>query len=127
LSALEHHQKLEGRWKEISRSALRRIKSAAPQIPDSLATPESHLWPDFDPLWYVHSHLDAAISEGWYSGPLQHYLDIGRLRGYQPNARPRKMTLPNIALGKSARQSSLSPWSRGRSVEDDAKGAVDGN
>ncbi len=129
LRALEHHQKLEGRWKEISRATLRHLKNAAPHIPDSLATPESHLWPDFDPLWYVHSHLDAAmeISEGWYSGPLQHYLDIGRLRGYQPNARPRKTTLPNLALGKRAWQSSLSSWSRGRSIEEDAKGAVDGN
>jgi hypothetical protein len=129
LQALDHHRKLDGLWKEISRAALRQLKTAAPRIPDSLATPESRRWPDFDPEWYVHTHLDAAmeISEGWYSGPLQHYLDIGRLRGYQPNARPRNTALPNLALGKRAWQSSLSPWSKGRSLDEDAAGAVDGN
>lgn len=129
LQALDHHRKLEGRWKEISRAALRQIKTSAPRIPDSLATPEWHEWPEFDPVWYVHTYIDAAmeISEGWYSGPLQHYLDIGRLRGYQPCPQPRETLMPNLALGRRAWQSSLSPWSKGRSLEEDAMGAVDGN
>jgi hypothetical protein len=87
----------------------------------------------FDSIWYVHNYLDAAweIAEGWFEDPLHHYLEVGRLRGYLPT-RPLQQTtvsdlsLPNLALGKRARQSSISAWSRGGHLEEDAGNAVDG-
>jgi hypothetical protein len=128
-SALAHHARMDGMWREISRNQLRTIKTSAPFIPSRIATPESKSWPNFDATQYLHSHLDAAmeISEGWYAGALEHFLDIGRKRGYLPGPAEAEMLMPNLALNKRAWQSSISVWSRGKTVSEDAMRAVNGD
>ncbi len=127
--AMEQHLRMDGRWREISRNQLRILISAAPFVTAQAAAPESQNWPDFDPIWYVHTYIDAAmeISEGWYESALHHYLDVGRKRGHRPSMQTIAPVLPDLALGAKATQSSLSPWSRGTSVESDAGRAVNGD
>jgi FkbM family methyltransferase len=72
------------------------------------------------------------ISEGWFEDPLHHYLEVGRLRGYLPTCPVQDevhvdLSLPNLALNKRATQSSLSRWSKGSTLEEDAGNAVNGN
>ncbi|MCF3948241.1 galactose-binding domain-containing protein [Acidiphilium iwatense] len=109
--------------KEVPRSLVRMLKSNTPILPRSL--------PDvaFDEAWYLKRYIDAAweIGEGWYHDAAHHYAEVGRLRGYlphQPSYQPRSA---NVALRRPARQSSLSPWSIGRTIEEDAGRAVDGD
>lgn len=139
---LEHHQRMNGRWKEISRNQVALLKNAAPflRVPrqnfdgglPSRAAPGAAI--TFDPVWYAHEYIDAAmeISEGWFEDPLHHYLEVGRLRGYLPTRPVQQeveidLSLPNLALNKRATQSSLSRWSKGSTPEQDAANAVDGN
>jgi len=140
--SLKHHERMKGYWKEISRNQVAILKTSAPFLralrenyDNGLPTrsaPGSKI--TFDPVWYAHEYVDAAmeISEGWFEDPLHHYLEVGRLRGYLPTrpmqkAIPLNLELPNFAMNKQATQSSLSQWSRGRTVEEDAAGAVNGN
>lgn len=139
--SLLHHERMKGRWKEISRNQVALLKSSAPFLRVPRETSYSGL-PSrsarasliaFDPVWYAHEYLDAAmeISEGWFEDPLHHYLDVGRLRGYLPTRplpgeRPIDLSLPNLALHRPATQSSLSQWSRGAGLEEDAARAVNG-
>lgn len=141
-AALEHHQRMQGSWKEISRNQVAVLKNSAPflRVPrenydnglPSRSARGSQI--TFDPIWYAHEYIDAAmeISEGWFEDPLHHYLEVGRLRGYLPTRpiqteRPIDPSLPNLALGKAATQSSRSQWSRGLTLEDDACHAVNGD
>lgn len=128
--ALRHHCRLEGTWKEISRERVRQLKTAAPLLPRSQTMPEAYRVPGFDERWYVHEYLDAAIdiSDGWYEDAMHHYIDIGRHLGHRPaqNVTP-AAAYPNVALGCRAWQSSVSAWSKGRTIYDDAMNAVDGN
>jgi F5/8 type C domain len=126
--SLTHHERMSGYWKEISRGQASLLKSGAPFLPRRRA--EITL----DPVWYAHQYIDAAmeISEGWFEDPLHHYLEIGGLRGYLPTRPiqeevPPDLTLPNLALNKPATQSSLSQWSKGTTVEEDAGYAVSGD
>ena len=139
--SLLHHERMKGRWKEISRNQVALLKTGAPFLRAPRETSYSGL-PSrsaraslitFDPVWYAHEYLDAAmeISEGWFEDPLHHYLDVGRLRGYLPtrplpDEQPIDISLPNLALNRPATQSSLSQWSRGASLEEDAARAVNG-
>ena len=127
--ALAHHARMEGMWREISRNQLRMIKSSAPFIPSRVAAPESTSWPNFDATRYLHTHLDAAmeISEGWYASALEHFLDIGRKRGYTSGSVDTVMNMPNLALNKRAWQSTISEWSRGKTISEDAMRAVSGD
>ena len=140
--SLQYHERIKGRWKEISRSQIALLKSSSPflHVPwinykDGLPTRSAEKPAiTFDPVWYAHQYIDAAmeISEGWFDDPLHHYLEVGRLRGFHAT-RPFQeegtldLTLPNIALNKRATQSSVSQWSRGSTPEEDARHAVNGN
>jgi SAM-dependent methyltransferase len=138
---MELHQKLSGKWKEISRNQTALLRTASPLLRPPRETSYSGL-PlrmaagsaiTFDPIWYAHEYIDAAmeISEGWFEDPLHHFLEVGRLRGHLPT-RPIQAegdldpTLPNLALHKQATQSSISQWSRGSTVEQDAAFGVNG-
>jgi hypothetical protein len=139
--ALKHHARMRGAWKEISRNQVALLKSSTPFLrpvrenydsgmPRRMASAAQIT---FDPVWYAHEYLDAAmeISEGWFEDPLHHYLEVGRLRGYQPIRpldRPGRIdpTLENLALNRSATQSSTSMWSRGATPGEDAVMAVNG-
>ncbi len=140
--SLEYHERMKGRWKEISRSQVALLKTASPflrvprenydnGLPTRFARGAAIT---FDPIWYAHQYVDAAmeISDGWFEDPLHHYLEVGRLRGYMPT-RPIQdevtldLTLPNLALNKRATQSSLSSWSKGSTLEEDARNAVNGD
>jgi hypothetical protein len=140
--ALQHHERMRGHWKEISRNQVALLKNAAPflRVPrqnydSGLPMREAHgSTITFDPVWYAHRYLDAAmeISEGWFEDPLHHYLEVGRLRGYLPTCPVQDEvhvdpSLPNLALNKPATQSSLSGWSKGSTLEEDAGNAVNGN
>ncbi|MBN9510550.1 MAG: hypothetical protein J0I21_15755 [Alphaproteobacteria bacterium] len=84
-AALEHHARMEGAWKEVSRAQLRRIRAAAPFVGWDEAGADARTPPaDFDERAYLHAHLDAAlaVSEGWYADGWHHYVDIGRRLGY---------------------------------------------
>jgi len=109
--------------KEIPRSAVRRIQ-AEDLSPQNLDVDEM-----FDERWYLRTYIDAAwgISEGRHLNAASHYKELGRRLGYLPH---RPLFLPhsrNVAQGKPATQSSLSIWSLGKTLEDDAARAVDGN
>src|SRR5262249_62390177 len=90
--SLAHHERMNGRWKEISRNQVALLKSSAPFLRVPRETHHSGLPTRsaasaqiaFDPVWYAHEYLDAAmeISEGWFEDPLHHYLEVGRLRAY---------------------------------------------
>lgn len=139
--SLQYHRRIAGRWKEISRNQVALLKSASPflrvprenydgGLPNRLARAPAIT---FDPVWYAHQYVDAAmeISEGWFEDPLHHYLEVGRLRGYLPvrpvrAGAPLDLSLPNLALGKLATQSSVSEWSRGATPEEDAANVVNG-
>ena len=140
--SLEYHQRISGRWKEISRNQVALLKTAAPflRVPrenydNGLPTRTAQgSAVAFDSVWYAHQYIDAAmeISEGWFEDPLHHYLEVGRLRGYQPVRQfdghpPMDLSLPNLALNKRATQSSLSRWSLGSTLEEDAGNAVNGD
>lgn len=140
-ASLKHHERMKGYWKEVSRSQVAVLKGGAPFLRAPRENYNNGL-PErsargaritFDSVWYAHEYVDAAmeISEGWFEDPLHHYLDVGRLRGYLPT-RPMQnklsidLTLSNLAINKRATQSSLSQWSKGSSVEEDAGNAVNG-
>ena len=109
------------------------LKRAAPHVPQRrLAAPF-----DFDGAWYIHNHPEAAreMSDGWFTRPLDHYLEVGCLRGYRPTppAAAREAlpappsALPNVASGCPATQSSLSrSWSRHATRGQDAAAALAG-
>jgi len=148
VEALEQHERIAGRWKEISANQVALLKTASPLLRAPRETYDSGLpvrmargsGITFDSVWYAHRYIDAAmeISEGWFEDPLHHYLEIGRLRGYLPT-RPIDGVLPpdatrpslalgtNLALNKPATQSSWSQWSNGKTPEEDAANAVNGN
>jgi hypothetical protein len=127
--ALAHHERLDGRWRELSQSQVAVLRRAVPRVPrHRLGTPLA-----FDPVWYVHSHPEAAreLGDGWFARPLDHYLEVGRRRGYAPVPPPRPPAapspLPNVASGCAATQSSRSPtWSRHATLAEDAAAALTG-
>jgi F5/8 type C domain len=128
--SLEHHARLTGRWKEVSRAQLSYIRSASPFLPLRRAGVK------VDPIWYAHQYIDAAmeISEGWFDDPLHHYLDVGKLRGYLPTPPARTTrnspdfpSAKNLALNKKATQSSISHLSKGSTPAEDAAYAVNGD
>lgn len=82
-----------------------------------------------DENWYIKSNISAAweISEGWYYDASHHYVEIGHQRGLKPNRPPYHPLAKNVALNKKASQSSISVWSVGSSIEDDASRALDGD
>jgi hypothetical protein len=139
--SIEHHERMRGYWEEISRNQAALLKSASPFLRVPRENYDSGLprrsagasTITFDPVWYAHQYIDAAmeISEGWFEDPFHHYLEVGRLRGYLPT-RPVQDEVPldlawaNLALGKRATQSSLSQWSKGATLEEDAGYAVSG-
>jgi hypothetical protein len=92
--SLQYHERIKGRWKEISNRQVALLKTAAPFLRVPRVNYENGLPArfargsgiTFDSVWYTHEYIDAAmeISEGWFEDPLHHYLEIGRLRGYHP-------------------------------------------
>jgi hypothetical protein len=95
IDSLQHHERIKGRWKEISSRQVALLKTAAPFLRVPRVNYDENGRParfargsgiTFDPVWYTHEYIDAAmeISEGWFEDPLHHYLEIGRLRGYRP-------------------------------------------
>jgi hypothetical protein len=117
-------------WWHVPPSQLAFIKSHAPFLP------RAGRGPQVDTSWYIHEYIDAAreITEGWYDNAQHHFDAVGFRRGYLPQ-RPRQPAPPpprpaggtNLALGRPARQSSVSPeHSFGKTVESDAARAVDG-
>lgn len=126
--ALAHHKRIEGLWREVSPSHLRAISLKSPFVqrnwPDFGMQPP----PDFDERWYLHTYTDAAqaVSDGVYYDALHHYLDVGRRMGRQPGPMPNAPRLPDLARGARAWQSSLSEWSVGKTINEDAMRAVDG-
>ena len=131
--ALAHHRLLEGRWREVSRSQIAVLKRAAPLIAQQRLGARF----DFDGVWYAHTYPEAAreLSDGWFSRPLDHFLEVGRLRGYRPTPPAAALpapsalpsALPNVAAGCPATQSSLSrSWARHASREEDAATALSG-
>ena len=79
-----------------------------------------------------HLRRQLQAAEQRLQDPLRYYDEVGRQRGYLTTwpARPEQtidFSLPNLALNKPATQSSVSPWSRGGTPEDDARNAVNGD
>ena len=77
---------------------------------------------------YLKKYPDAAwsVSSGRADSALAHYENIGKIHGYSLFDTPPRPPLENVALHKSATQSSISTWSIGKTPEADASGAVDG-
>jgi F5/8 type C domain len=140
--SLQHHERMRGFWKEVSRNQVALLRTAAPFLRPPRENYDSGLpvrsargsAVTIDSIWYAHQYVEAAmeISEGWFEDPLHHYLEVGRLRGYLPTAPLQgdvvvDVSLANIALNKPATQSSLSQWSKGTTPEEDAANAVNGN
>jgi len=125
--ALPLQARLTSYCREISPRQVDTLRLRAPYVQVAKADVE------FNPIWYAHSYMDAAmeISEGWFAGPLEHYLEIGRRRGYRPlppgfsqRRRPLSDGIGDVAAGKRCQQSSLSAWSVGRTTEEDAGRAL---
>ena len=57
---------------------------------DRMGVPIESVDIEFDEAWYCREYMDAAleISEGWFAGALEHYLEIGMRRGYRPSTCP---------------------------------------
>jgi hypothetical protein len=136
--SLAHHERMKGHWKEISRNQVAVLKTSTPFLrlrrESDSGQPVRAAHVPIDNAWYAHEYIDAAmeISEGWFEDPLHHYLEVGRLRGYSPTRPmqadlPANLTLANLALNKRATQSSLSQWSVGATLAQDAANAVNGN
>ncbi len=124
--ALPSHAEIAARCREISPRQVDVLRQRAPYVrvaPSDI---------DFNPVWYAHAYIDAAmeISEGWFAGPLEHYLEIGCRRGCRPmppgfsQRRDPVGRAADVAAGRPAQQSSLSPWSVGRTTEEDAGRAL---
>lgn len=109
--------------KEIPVSVVKRL-----QGPDPGPT-VTELSVPFNEPWYLKKYLLAAweISEGWYADAASHFALIGRQRGYSSGPAFIHPSTDNVALNKPASQSSTSQWSNGRTPEQDAARAVDGN
>jgi hypothetical protein len=127
--ALIHHSRIEGMWKEISVSRVKQLKRASPLIASGESMPEEYNVPGFDERWYIHQYPNAAldISDGWYKNGMHHYIDIGRTLGYRYSKITFDTSCPNVAIGCRAWQSSISQWSKGKTIYDDAMRAVNGN
>lgn len=82
-----------------------------------------------DEQWYLKEYQIAAweLSEGWYHDVSHHYAEVGSLRGYQSHKPVYVPRSPNISMGKYATQSSISVWSIEKTVQDDARRALDGD
>ena len=129
LMALPRHEQLVQASREISPRQVDFLRKHTPII--KVGAEDA----DFDEVWYSYRYLDAAleVSEGWFAGPLEHYIEVGRRRGYRGMPPNFSTEIPLIdaglvdhAMHKPATQSSLSSWSLGKSVEDDAARAVTG-
>ncbi|CZT33307.1 discoidin domain-containing protein [Rhizobium sp. 9140] len=125
-AAMEHYKAIAGSWKEISSAHVRAIRRRPHQMP-----PVAEVAPlGFSEKKYVHKYLDVAllISNGWYRNGLHHFSDIGRKTGYSiHNSFDEAIEFPNLALQGVPTQSSISPWSSGSSIEEDAKLCVSGD
>jgi hypothetical protein len=127
--ALPYQPALTEFCQEISARQVNFLRTQTPLL--KVRTPTM----DFDGIWYSHEYMQAAaeISEGWFAGPLEHYIEIGMRRGYQPLPSRFSVltssinkTLTDLSLHKRATQSSLSRYSFGATVEEDAGRAVSG-
>lgn len=109
--------------KEVPRSLVHFLKANKPILP-VVGTEEA-----FDEQWYLRTYIDAAweISEGWYFDAGHHYAEVGRLRGYLPLELLYRPQSEDISRGKPAMQSSLSQWSIGKTMAEDAGRALDGD
>jgi hypothetical protein len=93
--------------------------------------------PTVNERWYLREYQVAAaeISEGWYADPQHHFEAAGQARGYLSDSGNAAVSMypelafdgTNLALGRAASQSSVAEWSVGRTVQDDAAGAVNGS
>jgi hypothetical protein len=128
--ALRCHTALTECCREISPRQVNFLRTQTPIV--KVQTPTI----DFDEVWYTHAYMQAAveISEGWFVGPLEHYVEIGARRGYQPlptgfseSWSSIDNSLADLSLHKRATQSSLSQYSVGATVEEDASRAVCGD
>lgn len=124
--ALVHHESIAGSWQEISGARVRAVRKRLHAIP-----PHSGDAPmGFSEKKYVHKYLDAAllISNGWYDSGMHHYADIGKKAGYSVyNTFESFIEFPNVARQGIATQSSVSPWSSGSSIEEDARLCISGD
>jgi hypothetical protein len=119
---LKYYENVGICWREIPAKQISAIRERSPLLkPHRRQTIVSD-------KFYSHTYIDAAweIAEGWYQNPSHHFAEIGYLRGYLPSPPLYKPKHPNISLGKKAKQSSLSRWSLGSTIESDAEGAIDG-
>jgi hypothetical protein len=110
--------------RQVPRSLARVLKSESSILPPT-SVPDDAL----DEEWYLRTYVDAAweIAEGWYLGAAHHYAEIGNQRGYLPYAPLYVPQSEDVARDKPAAQSSLSSYSIGREIAEDAGRAVDGN
>jgi hypothetical protein len=125
--ALRCHTALTELCREVSPQQVNFLRTQTPLL--KVETPTI----DFDEVWYTLEYMQAAleISEGWFAGPLEHYIEIGMRRGYRPlppgfseSASSIAESLVDISLHKRATQSSLSEHSVGANVEEDASRAL---
>jgi hypothetical protein len=122
LEMLKYYAKVGVCWREIPAKQICAIRERSPLLkPHQRQTV-------VDERYYSHRYIEAGweIAEGWYQTPAHHFAEIGYLRGYSPSPPLYKPKNQNIALGKKAKQSSLSRWSLGSTIESDAGGAIDG-
>ncbi|MDE2333213.1 MAG: discoidin domain-containing protein [Rhodospirillales bacterium] len=126
--ALLHHARIEGLWREVSATHLQAIALSSPLVQRNRPELGTQIPLGFDERWYLHTYIDAAqrISEGVYYDALHHYIDIGRRIGYRPGPILETPSMPDLARGARAWQSSLSQWSAGKTINEDAMRAVDG-
>jgi F5/8 type C domain len=129
---------LDGAPEQTYLNLVRPITPISKQVPRSLAhvlkrtssiLPVEFAAETFDEEWYLRTYIDAAweIAEGWYLNAAHHYAEIGCQRGYLPYAPLHVPESEEVALHKPASQSSLSRWSIGKTIAEDAGRAVDGD
>lgn len=109
--------------KEISRAHVQLLGKQASILPPKYSNI------GIDEQYYLKAYIDAAweISEGWHLNAEHHYTETGSLRGYKPHAALYCPNSTNISQGKSATQSSISAWSIGKTISEDACRALNGN
>ena len=130
VQALRYHTALAERATEISPRQASFLRTRAPLL--EVEAPAV----DIDEVWYAHEYMDAAceISTGWFAGPLEHYVEVGMRRGYQPlpagfseDSSSIDASLTDLSLHQRATQSSVSEFSIGSTAEEDASRAVSGS
>lgn len=117
-SFIETHKNHPIVTKEIDRSTVRLLHENG-----KIAKKQRVEVNSVDNHWYVKKYPDAAweISQGWYSSPADHYNRVGIKRNFLPY-RPDFDEPKNIIdlTGCKAEQSSISDWSGGKTIIEDA-------